>query len=158
MIEGIDLAALYENEVIYWISSERPLEQLDQSPVLPNDEVVEVGVPSINTPWLVIGAISEAEKSRLQLIFSAPPLTLPVSDWSILEADQVQVSLEEFVSKTAPTRYIFLGEQSLVGLQANQVLTFGDKRVYYFPRLISTLTDEEKALKLAFWNALKSLV
>ena len=158
MIEGIDLAALYENEVIYWISSERPLEQLDQSPVLPNDEVVEVGVPSINTPWLVIGAISEAEKSRLQLIFSAPPLTLPVSDWSILEADQVQVSLEEFVSKTAPTRYIFLGEQSLAGLQANQVLTFGDKRVYYFPRLISTLTDEEKALKLAFWNALKSLV
>ena len=158
MIEGIDLAALYENEVIYWISSERPLEQLDQSPVLPNDEVVEVGVPAINTPWLVIGAISEAEKSRLQLIFSAPPLTLPVSDWSILEADQVQVSLEEFVSKTAPTRYIFLGEQSLVGLQANQVLTFGDKRVYYFPRLISTLTDEEKALELAFWNALKSLV
>lgn len=158
MIEGIDLAALYENEVIYWISSERPLEQLDQSPVLPNDEVVEVGVPAINTPWLVIGAISEAEKSRLQLIFSAPPLTLPVSDWSILEADQVQVSLEEFVSKTAPTRYIFLGEQSLAGLQANQVLTFGDKRVYYFPRLISTLTDEEKALKLAFWNALKSLV
>lgn len=158
MIEGIDLAALYENEVIYWISSERPLEQLDQSPVLPNDEVVEVGVPAINTPWLVIGAISEAEKSRLQLIFSAPPLTLPVSDWSILEADQVQVSLEEFVSKTAPTRYIFLGEQSLAGLQANQVVTFGDKHVYYFPRLISTLTDEEKALKLAFWNALKSLV
>ena len=158
MIDGIDLAALYENEVIYWISSERPLEQLDQSPVLPNEEVVEVGVPAINTPWLVIGAISEAEKSRLQLIFSAPPLTLPVSDWSILEADQVQVSLEEFVSKTAPTRYVFLGEQSLAGLQANQVLTFGDKRVYYFPRLISTLTDEEKALKLAFWNALKSLV
>lgn len=158
MTEGIDLAALYDNEVIYWISSERPLEQLDQSPVLPNEEVVEVGVPAINTPWLVIGAISEAEKSRLQLIFSAPPLTLPVSDWSILEADQVQVSLEEFVSKTAPTRYVFLGEQSLAGLQANQVLTFGDKRVYYFPRLISTLTDEEKALKLAFWNALKSLV
>lgn len=158
MTEGIDLAALYENEVIYWISSERPLEQLDQSPVLPNEEVVEVGVPAITTPWLVIGAISEAEKSRLQLIFSAPPLTLPVSDWSILEADQVQVSLEEFVSKTAPTRYVFLGEQSLAGLQANQVLTFGDKRVYYFPRLISTLTDEEKALKLAFWNALKSLV
>lgn len=158
MTEGIDLAALYENEVIYWISSERPLEQLDQSPVLPNEEVVEVGVPAITTPWLVIGAISEAEKSRLQLIFSAPPLTLPVSDWSILEADQVQDSLEEFVSKTAPTRYVFLGEQSLAGLQANQVLTFGDKRVYYFPRLISTLTDEEKALKLAFWNALKSLV
>jgi hypothetical protein len=158
MTEGIDLAALYENEVIYWIMSERPLEQLDQSPVLPAEEVVEVGVPAIDTPWLVIGAINEAEKSRLQLIFSAPPLTLPVSDWSILEADQVQVSLEEFVSKSKPNRFIFLGEQSIAGLQANQVVSFGDKRVYYFPRLISTLTDAEKALKLEFWNALKGLV
>jgi len=158
MTEGIDLAALYENEVIYWITSERPLEQLDQSPVLPTEEVVEVGVPAIGTPWLVIGAINEAEKSRLQLIFSAPPLTLPVSDWSILEADQVQVSLEEFVTKSKPSRFIFLGEQSIAGLQANQVVSFGDKRVYYFPRLISTLTDAEKALKLEFWNALKGLV
>jgi hypothetical protein len=158
MTEGIDLAALYENEVIYWITSERPLEQLDQSPLLPTEEVVEVGVPAIDTPWLVIGAIKEAEKSRLQLIFSAPPLTLPVSDWSILEADQVQVSLEEFVSKSKPNRFIFLGEQSIAGLQANQVISFGDKRVYYFPRLISTLTDAEKALKLEFWNALKGLV
>lgn len=158
MTEGIDLAALYENEVIYWITSERPLEKLDQTPVLPTEAVVEVGVPAIDTPWLVIGAINEAEKSRLQLIFSAPPLTLPVSDWSILEADQVQVSLEEFVRMSKPSRFIFLGEQSIAGLQANQVVAIGDKRVYYFPRLISTLTDAEKALKLEFWNALKGLL
>ena len=158
MTEGIDLAALYENEVIYWVTSKRPLEQLDQAPVLLAEEVVEVGVPSITSPWLVIGAITEAEKSRLQLIFSAPPLTLPPGDWSIMEVDQIQVSLEEFVSKTAPTRYIFLGEQSLAGLQANQIQQLGSSKVYYFPRLISTLTDEDKALKLAFWNALKSLV
>jgi hypothetical protein len=75
-----------------------------------------------------------------------------------MEVDQIQVSLEEFVSKTAPTRYIFLGEQSLAGLQANQIQQLGSSKVYYFPRLISTLTDEDKALKLAFWNALKSLV
>ena len=158
MTEGIDLAALYENEVIYWVTSERPLEQLDQAPVLPAEEVVEVGVPSIASPWLVIGTINEAEKSRLQLIFSAPPLALPHGDWSIIDGDQIQVSLEEFVSKTAPTRYIFLGEQSLAGLQANQIHQLGTSKVYYFPRLISTLTDEEKALKIAFWNALKSLV
>jgi hypothetical protein len=158
MTEGIDLAALYENEVIYWVTSERPLEQLDQAPVLPAEEVVELGVPSITSPWLVIGAITEAEKSRLQLIFSAPPLTLPQGDWSIIDGDQIQVSLEEFVSKTAPTRYIFLGEHSLAGLQANQIQQLGASKVYYFPRLISTLTDEEKALKMAFWNSLKSLV
>ncbi|MFM6937608.1 MAG: hypothetical protein ACKOXH_08005, partial [Aquirufa sp.] len=93
MTEGIDLAALYENEVIYWVTSERPLEQLDQAPVLPVAEVVEVGVPSIASPWLVIGAITEAEKSRLQLIFSAPPLTLPQGDWSIIDGNQIQVSL-----------------------------------------------------------------
>ncbi len=158
MTEGIDLAALYENEVIYWITSERPLEQLDQAPVLAVEEVVEVGVPTISSPWLVIGAITEAEKSRLQLIFSAPPLTLPQGDWSIIEADQIQVSLEEFVSKTAPTRYIFLGEHSFAGLKANQIQQLGTSQVYYFPRLISTLTDQEKALKMEFWNALKSLV
>ena len=158
MTEGIDLAALYENEVIYWVTSERPLEQLDQAPVLPAEEVVEVGVPSIASPWLVIGTINEAEKSRLQLIFSAPPLALPHGDWSIIDGDQIQVSLEEFVSKTVPTRYIFLGEQTLAGLQANQIHQLGTSKVYYFPRLISTLTDAEKALKMAFWNALKSLV
>lgn len=158
MTEGIDLAVLYENEVIYWVTSERPLEQLDQAPVLPAEEVVEVGVPSIASPWLVIGAITEAEKSRLQLIFSAPPLTLPQGDWSIIDGAQIQVSLEEFVSKTAPSRYIFLGEHSLVGLQANQIQQLGTSKVYYFPRLISTLTDAEKALKMEFWNALKSLV
>ncbi len=158
MTVGIDLAALYENEVIYWVTSERPLEQLDQAPVVLEAEVVEVGVPSIATPWLVIGAITEAEKSRLQLLFSAPPLALPQGDRTIIDADQIQVSLEEFVSKTAPSRYIFLGEQSLSGLQANQIQTLGSSKVYYFPRLISTLTDEEKALKMEFWNALKALV
>lgn len=158
MTEGIDLAALYENEVIYWVTSERPLEQLDQEPVVLQEEVVEVGVPNIASPWLVIGAINEAEKSRLQLIFSAPPLTLPQGDWSIIDADQIHVSLEEFVSKTAPSRYIFLGEHTLAGLQVNQIQAIGSNKVYYFPRLISTLTDEEKALKLEFWNSLKALV
>ena len=115
-----------------------------------------VFLPSLVRGWSC--AITEAEKSRLQLIFSAPPLTLPQGDWSIIDVDQIQVSLEEFVSKTAPTRYIFLGEHSLAGLQANQIQQLGTSKVYYFPRLISTLTDEEKALKMAFWNALKSLV
>lgn len=158
MTGEIDLAALYENEVIYWVTSERPLEQLNQVPVNSTEEVVEVGVPNIASPWLVIGAINEAEKSRLQLIFSAPPLTLPQGDWSIIDADQIQVSLEEFVSKTKPTRFIFLGDQSIAGLQANQIVSIGDKCVYYFPRLISTLTDAEKALKMEFWNSLKALV
>jgi hypothetical protein len=134
------------------------LEQLNQVPIVSTEEVIEVGVPSIDTPWLVVGNITEVEKSRLQLIFSAPPLTLPQGDWSIVATDQIQVSLEEFVSKTAPSRYIFLGDHSLVGLQANQIQIMGASKVYYFPRLISTLTDEEKALKMEFWNALKSLV
>ncbi len=158
MTEEIDLAALYEHDVIYWVTSERPISQLDQAPVVSAEAIVEVGVPAIDTPWLVIGTITEVEKSRLQLIFSAPPLTLPQDAWSIIDADQIQVSLEEFVSKTAPSRYIFLGEHSLDGLQVNQISSISTSKVYYFPRLISTLTDAEKALKLEFWNALKSLV
>ncbi len=158
MTEEIDLAALYEHEVIYWVTSERPITQLDQGPVVAAEAIVEVGVPAIDTPWLVIGTITEAEKARLQLIFSAPPLTLPQDAWSIMDADQIQVSLEEFVSKTASLRYIFLGEHTLDGLQVNQISSISTSKVYYFPRLISTLTDAEKALKLEFWNALKSLV
>ena len=158
MTEEIDLAALYEHEVIYWVTSERPITQLDQGPVVAAEAIVEVGVPAIDTPWLVIGTITEAEKARLQLIFSAPPLTLPQDAWSIMDADQIQVSLEEFVSKTASSRYIFLGEHTLDGLQVNQSSSISTSKVYYFQRLISTLTDAEKALKLEFWNALKSLV
>jgi len=62
------------------------------------------------------------------------------------------------VTNSKPTRFIFLGDQSLAGLQANQIQTLGTSKVYYFPRLISTLTDEEKGLKMEFWNALKALV
>jgi hypothetical protein len=155
MDQGVDLAALYVDDVIYWVPADRPVGQVEEAPV----EVVDSAyIPHVSTPWLIVGTISDLEKSRLSLIFSAPPMVLPATDWAVLDPSEIQVSLAEFVEKTSATRYIFLGEQSLAGLQSQEVVSLGASKIYYFPRYISTLTDEEKPLKMAFWNALKSLL
>lgn len=155
MDERVDLAALYVDDVIYWVPADRPAGQVAEAP---EEAVDSVYIPNVTTPWLIVGAISDLEKSRLSLIFSAPPLVLPATSWSVLDPVEIQVSLAEFVEKTGASRYIFLGEHSFTGLQAQEVVGVGDSKVYYFPRFISTLTDDEKPLKIAFWNALKSFV
>ena len=155
MDQGVDLAALYVDDVIYWVPADRPVGQVEEAPV----EVVDTAyIPHVSTPWLIVGTISDVEKSRLSLIFSAPPMVLPATDWAVLDPSEIHVSLAEFVEKTSATRYIFLGEQSLVGLQSQEVVSLGASKIYYFPRYISTLTDDEKPLKMAFWNTLKSLL
>lgn len=155
MDERVDLAALYVDDVIYWVPADRPAGQIVEASV---EAVDSVYIPNVTTPWLIVGAISDLEKSRLSLIFSAPPMLLPATSWSVLDPAEIQVSLAEFVDKTGASRYIFLGEHSFTGLQAQEVVGVGDSKVYYFPRFISTLTDDEKPLKMAFWNALKSLM
>ena len=155
MDQGVDLAALYVDDVIYWVPADRPQGLVEEAPVV---AIATANIPQVSTPWLIIGDISDLEKSRLTLIFSAPPLVLPASDWAVLAPAEIQVPLAEFIEKTAASRYIFLGEQSLSGLKSNEVVKHGNSRVYYFPRYISTLTDAEKALKMEFWNALKSFV
>jgi hypothetical protein len=155
MDQGVDLAALYVDDVIYWVPADRPMGQVQEAP---EEAVDSVYIPNVTTPWLIVGEISDLEKSRLSLIFSAPPMVLPATNWSVLDPTEIQVSLVEFVEKTSATRYVFLGEHSFAGLQAQEVVGLGDSKVYYFPRFISTLTDDEKPLKMAFWNALKSLM
>ena len=155
MDQGVDLAALYVDDVIYWVPADRPQGQVEEVPV---EASATAYIPQVSTPWLIIGDISDLEKSRLALIFSAPPLVLPATDWAVLDPTEIQVSFADFIEKTDASRYIFLGEQSLPGLQANEVVKHGKSSIYYFPRYISTLTDAEKALKMEFWNALKSLL
>jgi hypothetical protein len=155
MDQGVDLAALYVDDVIYWVPADRPLGQVQEAPV---EAVDSVYIPNVTTPWLIVGEISDLEKSRLSLIFSAPPLVLSASDWAVLDPSEIQVSLAEFVEKTSASRYVFLGEHSFAGLQAQEVVQLGSSKMYHFPRFISTLTDDEKPLKMAFWNALKSLM
>jgi hypothetical protein len=155
MDQGVDLAALYVDDVIYWVPADRPLGQVQEAPV---EAVDSVYIPNVTTPWLIVGEISDLEKSRLSLIFSAPPLVLSASDWAVLDPSEVQVSLAEFIEKTEASRYIFLGEQSIEGLKSQEVVQLGSSKMYHFPRFISTLTEDEKPLKMAFWNALKSMV
>ncbi len=155
MDQGVDLAALYADDVIYWVPADRPAGHVEEVAV---EAEASAYIPSVSTPWLIIGQISDLEKSRLSLIFSAPPLVLAASDWSVLDPAEIQVSLAEFIEKTEASRYIFLGEQSFAGLKSQEVVQLGSSKVYHFPRFISTLTEDEKPLKMAFWNALKSMV
>jgi hypothetical protein len=118
-------------------------------------------IKPISTPWVVIGHISELEKSRLTLIFSAPPMLLSTKDWSIYEPNDEEPLLSEFVQQAGANKFIFLGQQPAVwqsDFQVTELVQMEGKSVYFFPRLISTLTDTEKSLKLVFWNALKSMI
>lgn len=115
----------------------------------------------ISTPWVVIGHISELEKARLTLIFSAPPMLLSAKDWSIYEPKDDEPILSEFVKNAGANKFIFLGQQPAVwqsDFHVTELVPLEGKSVYFFPRLISTLTDTEKSLKLVFWNALKSMI
>ena len=118
-------------------------------------------IVSISTPWVIIGHISELEKSRLTLIFSAPPMLLSAKDWSIYEPKDDEPILSEFVKNAGANKFIFLGQQPAVwqsDFHVTELVSLEGKSVYFFPRLISTLTDTEKSLKLVFWNALKSMI
>jgi hypothetical protein len=115
----------------------------------------------ISTPWVIIGHISELEKSRLTLIFSAPPMLFSAKDWSIYEPKDDEPILSEFVKNAEANKFIFLGQQPAVwqsDFHVTELVSLEGKSVYFFPRLISTLTDTEKSLKLVFWNALKSMI
>jgi hypothetical protein len=116
---------------------------------------------SINTPWVAVGHLSELEKSRLTLIFSAPPLALSAKDWSIYEPKDDEPTLSEFVKQAGAKKFLFLGQQPAIwqsDFHVTELVQLEGKLVYFFPRLISTLTDAEKSLKLVFWNALKSMM
>lgn len=115
----------------------------------------------ISTTWVVIGQISELEKTRLTLIFSAPPMLLSAKDWSIYAPKDDEPLLTEFVQQAGANKFIFLGQQPAIwqsDFQVTELVQMEGKSVYFFPRLISTLTDTEKSLKLVFWNALKSMI
>jgi hypothetical protein len=115
----------------------------------------------ISTPWVVVGQISELEKTRLTLIFSAPPMLLSSKDWSIYEPNDDEAILSEFVQQAGASKFVFLGQQPAVwqsDFHVTELVKLEGKSVYFFPRLISTLTDTEKSLKLVFWNALKSMI
>jgi len=116
---------------------------------------------SISTPWVIVGHISELEKSRLTLIFSAPPMLLSAKDWSIYEPKDDEPTLSEFVKEAGANKFIFLGQQPAIwqsDFHVTELVQLEGKLVYFFPRLISTLTDAEKSLKLVFWNALKYMM
>jgi hypothetical protein len=160
-MEGISLADLYKFDEIYWVPQDKSEAQLAESPAVEivADTIAEV-TPKVSTPWVVVGQIAETELARLKLIFSAPPLVLGPSDWSVYTPTDEEPSFSEFLKETSAKRYIFIGQQPAVWqgeLPTTEIDTIESKLVYFFPRYISSLTDEEKTLKMAFWNALKEM-
>ncbi len=160
-MEGISAADLYKFDEIYWVPQDKSEAQLAESPAVEvaSDTISEVK-PKVSTPWVVVGQIAEAELSRLKLIFSAPPLVLGPADWSVYTPSDEEPSFTEFLKETSAKRYIFIGQQPAVWqgeLPTTEIDTIESKLVYFFPRYISSLTDAEKTLKMAFWNALKEM-
>lgn len=160
-MEGISAADLYKFDEIYWVPQDKSEAQLAESPAVEvvADTIAEVK-PKVSTPWVVVGQIAEAELARLKLIFSAPPLVLGPSDWSVYTPSDEEPSFTEFLKETSAKRYIFIGQQPAVWqgeLPTTEIDTIESKLVYFFPRYISSLTDAEKTLKMAFWNALKEM-
>jgi hypothetical protein len=159
-MEGVSLADLYKFDEIYWVPQDKTESQLAETPALVQEESISAVKPKISTPWVVVGQIAEAELSRLQLIFSAPPLVLGPTDWSIYTPSEEEPSLSEFLKETSAQRYIFIGQQPAAWqgeLPTTEIDKIESKLVYFFPRYISSLTDAEKTLKMAFWNALKQI-
>ena len=160
-MEGISLADLYKFDEIYWVPQDKSEAQLAESPAVEivADTIAEV-TPKVSTPWVVVGQIADAELSRLKLIFSAPPLVLGPTDWSVYTPSEEEPSLSEFLKDTSAQRYIFIGQQPAAWqgeLPTTEIEKVESKIVYFFPRYISSLTDAEKTLKMAFWNALKEM-
>lgn len=160
-MEGISLADLYKFDEIYWVPQDKSEAQLAESPAIEvaSDKIAEVK-PKVSTPWVVVGQIAETELSRLKLIFSAPPLVLGPTEWSVYTPSEEEPSLSEFLKETSAQRYIFIGQQPAAWqgeLPTTEIDKIESKLVYFFPRYISSLTDAEKTLKMAFWNALKEM-
>lgn len=160
-MEGVSLADLYKFDEIYWVPQDKTESQLAETPVLVQEEESIAAVkPKIATPWVVVGQIAEAELSRLKLIFSAPPLVVGPTEWSVYTPSEDEPSLSEFLKETSAQRYIFIGQQPSAWqgeLPTTEIEKIESKIVYFFPRYISSLTDAEKTLKMAFWNALKQI-
>ncbi len=160
-MEGVSLADLYKFDEIYWVPQDKTESQLAETPALVQEEESIAAVkPKISTPWVVVGQIAEAELSRLKLIFSAPPLVLGPTEWSVYTPSEEEPGLSEFLKETSAQRYIFIGQQPAAWqgeLPTTEIEKIESKVVYFFPRYISSLTDAEKTLKMAFWNALKEM-
>jgi hypothetical protein len=160
-MEGVSLADLYKFDEIYWVPQDKTEAQLAESPTVEvAADTIAVVKPKVSTPWVVVGQIAEAELSRLKLIFSAPPLVLGPSDWSIYTPSEDEPSLSQFLKETSAQRYIFIGQQPAQWqgeLPTTEIDKIESKLVYFFPRYISSLTDAEKKLKMEFWNALKEM-
>jgi hypothetical protein len=130
----------------------------EHAPTLDAEASPKPVIPS--TTWLVIGDLSGAERGRLQLIFSAPPMLLSEQDWAIYAPNTNEPALSEFIAQAKNKKFIFLGQQPAVwqsDFQVTEIVQHADKLIYFFPRLLSTLTDAEKSLKLVFWNAIKDM-
>ncbi|WP_395617077.1 hypothetical protein [Aquirufa sp.] len=160
-MEGVSLADLYKFDEIYWVPQDKTESQLAETPIANIEkETIAAVKPKVSTPWVVVGTIAEAESARLKLIFSAPPLVLGPTEWSVYTPSEEEPSLTEFLKETSAQRYIFIGQQpaSWQGeLPTTEIDKIESKLVYFFPRYISSLTDTEKTLKMAFWNALKEM-
>jgi hypothetical protein len=152
-----------KNQVVSSVSKEsvktgHSADSFESSPTLDAEANQKPAIPE--TTWLVVGDLSGAEHARLQMIFSAPPMLLSEQDWAVYVPVGDEPALSEFIAQAKNKKFIFLGQQPALWqseFPVTEIVQHTDKLIYFFPRLLSTLTDAEKSLKLVFWNAIKEM-
>jgi hypothetical protein len=152
-----------KNQVVSSVSKEsvktgHSADSFESSPTLDAEANQKPAIPE--TTWLVVGDLSGAEHARLQMIFSAPPMLLSEQDWAVYVPVGDEPALSEFIAQAKNKKFIFLGQQPALWqseFPVTEIVQHTDKLIYFFPRLLSTLTDAEKSLKLIFWNAIKEM-
>jgi len=152
-----------KNQVVSSVSKEsvktgHSADSFESSPTLDAEANQKPAIPE--TTWLVVGDLSGAERARLQMIFSAPPMLLREQDWAVYVPVGDEPALSEFIAQAKNKKFIFLGQQPALWqseFPVTEIVQHTDKLIYFFPRLLSTLTDAEKSLKLVFWNAIKEM-
>ncbi len=150
-------------QVVSSVSSEsvktgHAVDSFESSPTLDAEANQKPVIPE--TTWLVVGDLSDTERARLQMIFSAPPMLLSELDWAVYVPGGDEAALSEFIAQAKNKKFIFLGQQPATWqseFPITEIVQHTDKLIYFFPRLLSTLTDAEKSLKLVFWNAIKEM-
>jgi hypothetical protein len=152
-----------KNQVVSSVSKEsvktgHAADSFESSPTLDAEANQKPAIPE--TTWLVVGDLSGAEHARLQMIFSAPPMLLSEQDWAVYVPVGDEPALSEFIAQAKNKKFIFLGQQPALWqseFPVTEIVQHTDKLIYFFTRLLSTLTDAEKSLKLVFWNAIKEM-
>lgn len=161
-------SALYAQDVLYQIPEESPglatvLPKASQSPEAPIPQVAvpnraAKSYPTCTKPWLILGLDPQRERSLLEKIMSAPPLSQSFEALDILDLDALPEDWMAWL-KAQPSvkKVLLLGKVYQKSWETAQPITWEGKQVFQFPFTLAGLGPEDQDRKRLLWNGLKSM-